>query len=133
MAYFSNAAMNEYRQTGLAAASVETDPVKLISLLLGGAIDRLSQARGAMLRNEREAKHAALGRAISIIEHLRLVLDVKAGGALADNLGRLYDYMLARLPAANLANDPAVVDEVSALLREIRSAWDAMPRGPKQH
>lgn len=133
MAYFSNAAMNEYRQTGLAAASVETDPVKLISLLLGGAIDRLSQARGAMLRGEREAKHAALGRAISIIEHLRLVLDVNAGGALAANLARLYDYMLARLPAANLANDPAVVDEVAGLLREIRSGWDAMPRAPKQH
>lgn len=133
MAYFSNAAMNEYRQTGLAAASVETDPVKLISLLLGWAIDRLSQARGAMLRGEREAKHAALGRAISIIEHLRLVLDVNAGGALAANLARLYDYMLARLPAANLANDPAVVDEVAGLLREIRSGWDAMPRAPKQH
>lgn len=133
MAYFSNAAMNEYRQTGLAAASVETDPVKLISMLLGGAIERLAQARGAILRDEREAKHAALGRAISIIEHLRLVLDRKAGGALADNLGRLYDYMLARLPAANLGNDPAVVDEVSALLREIKSGWDAMPRAPKQH
>jgi flagellar protein FliS len=133
MAYFSNAAMNEYRQTGIAAASVETDPVKLISLLLAGAVDRLSQARGAILRDEREAKHAALGRAISIIEHLRLVLDRKAGGALADNLGRLYDYMLARLPAANLDNDPAVIDEVAGLLREIRSGWDAMPRGPRQH
>jgi flagellar protein FliS len=133
MAYFSNAAMNEYRQTGIAAASVETDPVKLISLLLAGAVDRLSQARGAILRDEREAKHAALGRAISIIEHLRLVLDRKAGGALADNLGRLYDYMLARLPAANLDNDPAVIDEVAGLLREIRSGWDAMPRDPRQH
>ena len=133
MAYFSNAAMNEYRQTGLAAASVETDPVKLIALLLGGAIERLAQARGAMLRDEREAKHAALGRAISIIERLRLVLDRKAGGQLAENLGNLYDYMLGRLPAANLANDPAVVDEVAGLLREIKSGWDAMPRPAVRH
>jgi len=133
MAHYMNSAMNQYRQTGIAAATVETDPVKLIEMLLGGAIDRLAYARGAMLRQEREAKHHYLNSAISIIEHLRLVLDLKAGGALAGNLARLYDYMLGRLPAANLADDPAAVDEVIALLRELKSGWEAMPKTARQH
>jgi len=133
MAHYMNSAMNQYRQTGVAAATVETDPVKLIAMLLGGAIDRLAFARGAMLRKEREAKHHDLRAAMSIIEHLRLVLDLKAGGELAANLARLYDYMLGRLPAANLADDPAGLDEVIALLREIKGGWDEMPATARRH
>jgi flagellar secretion chaperone FliS len=133
MAYTSNAAMNQYRQTGAAAASVETDPKKLIEMLLGGAIDRLAYARGAMIRKEREAKHHYITAAISIIEHLRVVLDLKAGGALARNLMSLYDYMLARLPAANLADDTQGLDEVIGLLRDIKSAWDVIPSGSQRH
>lgn len=128
-----NSALNQYRQTGLAAATVETDPRKLIEMLLGGAIERLASARAAMLRKERDAKHRDLGAAISIIEHLRVVLDVKAGGALAHNLMRLYDYMLARLPAANLADDAHGIEEVIGLLREIKSGWDAMPATASRH
>ena len=133
MGHYMNSAMNQYRQTGIAAATVETDPVKLIAMLLGGAIDRLAYARGAMLRKEREAKHHYLSSAMSIIEHLRLVLDRTAGGEIASNLGRLYDYMLGRLPAANLADDTAAVDEVIGLLREIKSGWDAMPKTARPH
>lgn len=133
MAHYMNAAMNQYRQTGVAAASVETDPVKLIEMLLSGAIDRLAHARAAMLHKEREAKHHYLTSAMSIIEHLRVVLDLKAGGALAVNLARLYDYMLGRLPAANLADDTAGIDEVIGLLREIRSGWEAMPKQARAH
>lgn len=133
MAHYMNSAMNQYRQTGIAAATVETDPVKLIEMLLGGAIDRLAQARGAMLRQEREAKHHFLNSAISIIEHLRLVLDVNAGGEIARNLRRLYDYMLGRLPAANLADDAGGVDEVIGLLREIKSGWEVIAAQARQH
>lgn len=133
MAHYMNSAMNQYRQTGIAAATVETDPVKLIEMLLGGAIDRLAHARGAMLRREREAKHHYLTSAISIIEHLRLVLDVDAGGDIARNLRRLYDYMLGRLPAANLADDPAAVDEVIGLLREIKGGWDVIMARARAH
>ena len=75
MGHYMNSAMNQYRQTGIAAATVETDPVKLIAMLLGGAIDRLAYARGAMLRKEREAKHHYLSSAMSIIEHLRTIQD----------------------------------------------------------
>jgi len=133
MAQYMNSAMNQYRQTGIAAATVETDPAKLIEMLLGGAIDRLSYARGAMLHQEREAKHHYLSSAMSIIEHLRLVLDLNAGGEIARNLRRLYDYMLGRLPAANLADDTAAIDEVIGLLREIKGGWEVITANPRRH
>lgn len=125
--HYSNAALSHYRQNTVVGA-IESDPRKLIEMLLGGAIDRLAQARGSMLRGDLAAKHHALSASISIIEHLRLVLDLPAGGEIAQNLMRLYDYMLRRLPAANVGDDPAPLDEVMSLLRELKSGWDAMPR-----
>jgi flagellar secretion chaperone FliS len=129
---YLNAALTHYRHVGNAAA-FETEPQKLIEMLLAGVLDRLAKARGCMTRGERPEKLHYISSAISIIEHLRLVVDVPAGGALAENLVRLYEYMLRRLPAANVADDVSVIDEVSSLLREIKSAWDCLPSGATRH
>jgi len=122
-----NSALNHYRQNTIASAAVETDPRKLIEMLLGGAIDRLAHGRGSMMRGDVRGKHHNIGSAIAIIEHLQLVLDFNAGGEIARNLQRLYDYMLRRLAMASTQDDPDGVDEVLGLLRDIKSGWDAMP------
>ena len=44
-------------------------------------------------------------------------------GTVASRLAALYDYMLARLLAANLRNDAAILDEIAGLLNELRGAW----------
>ncbi len=131
-AQYLNAAMTSYRQV-VNAGALETDPQKLIEMLLAGVIDRLANARNSMLRSERAQKLHYLSSAISIIEHLRLVVDVQAGGEIASNLVRLYEYMLRRLAAANASDDVAVVDEVTGLLRAIKSAWDCLPATATRH
>jgi flagellar secretion chaperone FliS len=125
--HYMNSALSHYRQNTIAGAAVESDPRKLIEMLLGGAIDRLAHARGSMMRADVAAKHHYISSTISIIEHLRMILDLPAGGEIAHNLMRLYDYMLRRLAAANAGDDPGTLDEVAGLLREIKSAWDEMP------
>jgi flagellar secretion chaperone FliS len=45
---------------------------------------------------------------------------------LAANLDSLYEYMTGRLLQANRNNEPALLEEVAALLREVKSAWDAI-------
>jgi flagellar protein FliS len=49
-----------------------------------------------------------------------LKLDV---GEIAQNLYRLYDYILRRLVAANSHSDPAAVEEVLGYLSSLREAW----------
>lgn len=131
---YMNSALHSYRQNNAAGAVMDTDPRKLIEMLLVGVLDRLAHARGCMMRGERAEKHHYISASISIIEHLRLVLDLDAGGEIAHNLKRLYEYMLRRLPAANLSDDTTAVDEVVGLLREIKGAWDGMiPAGQTRH
>jgi flagellar protein FliS len=73
------------------------------------------------------AKAGLLHRVGAIIDELRCSLDHAAGGTVAANLDRLYDYMMRRLLTANLKNDVAAIDEVTKLLREVRDAWIAIP------
>jgi flagellar protein FliS len=64
-----------------------------------------------------------------IIGELRGGLNLVDGGALAQNLSDLYDYMLRQLLRANAENDLERIREVSALMSEIRGAWVAI--GPE--
>jgi flagellar protein FliS len=108
---------------GVAAA----DPHRLIVMLLDGAIERISTARGCMTRGDTSEKARLINRTVSIIGELRNSLDPKAGGQLAANLGELYDYMGRRLLKATAENRVELLDEVNKLLHEIRTAWVAIP------
>ena len=68
-----------------------------------------------------------LSKAILIIESgLRLSLDKKAGGEIAESLDSLYVYMSHRLTVANIRNQPEMVNEVIKLLSDLKSAWEAI-------
>jgi flagellar protein FliS len=118
LAAYSNASAHG----GVAAA----DPHKLVVMLMDGALERITTARGCINRGEIAEKAQLLNRAVSILGELRGCLDMAKGGAVADNLGELYDYMCRRLLTASSANRGDVLDEVSTLLHEIRSAWLAI-------
>jgi len=57
---------------------------------------------------------------------------MEAGGEVAGNLRRLYDYILDRLLYANLKNDPRAFEEAEKVLDILRSAWKEMENG-KSH
>jgi flagellar protein FliS len=125
--HYQHAALRQYQSAGVASAANCANPYQLVEMLLTGAVDRIARARGHMLRSEVLPKIEAIRSAISIVEYLRISIDMQGGGQIARNLCNLYDYMLQRLTKANADNDPVILDEVSALLRDIKSAWDEIP------
>ncbi len=64
------------------------------------------------------AKGTAIGKAVRLIAQLNGTLDMERGGQIAANLRNLYLYMLERLTQANANNDPRLVAEVAALVRQ---------------
>ncbi|EIU1680116.1 flagellar export chaperone FliS [Pseudomonas aeruginosa] len=119
-------AMKQYQQVSIEAQVSDANPHRLIQLLMQGGLERLAQARGAMEREQIPEKGILIGKAIGIIGGLREALDSERGGELAGNLDRLYEYMIARLVEANTSNDASLLDEVSALLLEVKSGWDGI-------
>lgn len=127
---YTHAALRQYQSYDTAGAAYEADPHKLIGMLLSGVVDRLVSAKGFMLRVQRPLKLQAISSAVAIIEHLRLRLDMNAGGEIARNLASLYDYAVKRLLKANADDDPTLVEEVIGLMRELKTGWEAMPQAP---
>ncbi|MCC6532565.1 MAG: flagellar export chaperone FliS [Burkholderiales bacterium] len=117
-------AIDVYATVGVETGVASADPHKLILMLYDGTLAAICAARLAISRGEIAAKAAAITKAIAIVDGgLKASLDVKAGGALAERLAALYDYMLNRLLLANLRNDSSLLDEVARLLEELRGAW----------
>lgn len=120
------AALRQYQTVNTQAQVVDASPHRLIQMLMEGGLSRLAQAKGAMLHGQSAQKGELIGKTIGIIGGLRDGLDLNQGGEIAANLDRLYDYMVSRLVEANISNEPALLDEVADLLRNVKSAWDAI-------
>jgi flagellar protein FliS len=130
MSYQHNAfsAVDEYARLGLRTDIETASSHRLILLLLDGAIDKVRAARAALQRRNIAAKGESIGWAMSIIDGLRASLNLEAGGTLATDLDRLYDYMTRALVDANLRNDAGRLDEVERLLQEIRAGWKGIEK-----
>ena len=120
-------ALGAYKANQTSTGMEDASPHKLIAMLLDGGLERIASASGAMKRGEMAASGEAIGKAISIIDSLRVSLDHEQGQSLAESLSALYDYMTRRLLEANATKDPDMLGEVAGLLKEIRIAWDEIP------
>lgn len=126
-AYSRASNLAAYQSAAAHGGVAASDPHRLIVMLMDGALERITTARGCMERGDMVEKARLLNRAVSIVGELRNSLDMKAGGQIAENLGELYDYMCRRLLKATSENRVEMLDEVSGLLQQIRSAWIAIP------
>lgn len=116
-----------YAQIGVETGVLAASPVKLIVMLYEGAISACHSAIGHMQQNDIEKKSAMLTKAIMIIETgLRLSLNKKAGGEIAESLDALYVYMSGRLTQANIRNQPEFIQEVIKLMNDLKAAWEAI-------
>ncbi|BBN90407.1 flagellar export chaperone FliS [Azospira sp. I09] len=124
-----NQGVRAYAQVKVETAVSTANPVQLVVLLYEGAISAIASAKGEMERRNIAQKAQFLNKAIDIIEGLRNALEFSQGGDIAVSLNDLYLYMVQRLSTANLKNDPVILDEVTALLRELLGAWEVLARG----
>jgi flagellar protein FliS len=115
-------APNRYQSDAIATAG----PAQLVLMLFDGALTAMTRARAALVETSaemREAAHRELQRCQDIVWELRMSLDRERGGAIAANLGSLYDYCLTQLVQANVSKDASKLDIVEEVLGDLRGAW----------
>jgi len=98
-------------------------PAMLVFMLYDKALNCLKEAVRAIEAGEVEARWKANGRAMEIIEHLRVTLNMEAGGEIASNLDQLYSALLRELPKVDLKNDPVPAEKAIKLLTPLRDSW----------
>lgn len=124
----TSAALNQYKKMGTHVAAESADPHELIQMLLDGAVERINRAKYHIQNNEVKEKGEQISKTISILDGLKVSLDMEKGGEIAANLEALYDYMQRQLLMANVENKPENLDEVLSLLNEIRTGWAQIPQ-----
>tara|TARA_R110001583_G_scaffold195380_1_gene372445 strand:- start:2536 stop:2931 length:396 start_codon:yes stop_codon:yes gene_type:complete len=120
-------ALKQYNSVDVRSAVDSASPHKLIIMLFDGAMTAVTRAKGLIERKDMAGKGQQIQKASEIIIGLKGSLDLEQGGEVAANLDGLYDYILRRLIEANRNVDVAPLNEVSALLTEIKGGWEAMP------
>ena len=113
-----------YRESSILTAT----PDRLVVMLYDGAGRFLAQAAAAMRERQISRANGRLQKAEAIIEELLATLDMSAG-QVAERLQALYVYSRRRLVEARLEQDPERVEEIAALLGELRAAWAELGAG----
>lgn len=104
-------------------------PAKLVFMLYERAIGSLQEAVAAIEAGDVEGRWRANNRAIEIISHMWSTLDMDHGGEIAENLDRLFSFMLMRLTDVDLRNDPTPAQKVIELLLPLRDSWYDLAKG----
>ena len=127
----ANTGLTEYMVTKNESALTDATRHKLIGMLFDGALESIAKATGAITSGDVAARGEAIGKAMTIVDNLRAMLDSERGGEISANLEQIYDYICRRLLQASSEEDPAILKEVAGLLREVKSGWDSIP--PELH
>ncbi len=123
--YRNNA--NKYAAIHNESIIEDASPHKLIQMLMNGFLMRVNAAKGAIQRQDYQEKSLQISKAIGIVGGLIDGLDLEKGGEIAANLKDLYEYLNIQLFKASADNSIEILEEVAGLMKEIKSAWDAIP------
>ena len=119
MATYTGNHTTAYRQQAVLTAP----PGRLVVMLYDGCLRFLFQAAHALREGDRTTSLARMRRAEAIIDELTVTLDHERGGVIASRLQGIYTFSRRHLMDAWRADDADKIDQVSALLGELREAW----------
>jgi flagellar secretion chaperone FliS len=121
--------LSAYQSVSALGSVAQADPHRLVQMLFDAVAERLATARTCIEQGDIARKAKLLHSCVTLLAELRGSLNMAEGGAVAQNLSSLYEYMIRQLLLANVQSDINLVTEVLNLLNPIRSAWIAI--GPE--
>ena len=113
---------NAYSAYNASNISVES-PQKLVLMLYEGVLRFIARAKKAMSENNIQDKVMYINKTSAIFMELSNSLDMSQGDV-SYYLKGLNGREIGRLIEANIKNDPAMLDEVVNVTRELISAWN---------
>lgn len=112
---------NRYLEQQVLTATRE----QLLLLTYDGVLRFLALARQGLQRGDYHQKHLGITRAQVLLLELRSSLDFSVAPELAQNLASIYSYLVESLARADLADDEEMLGHITALVSELREAWQA--------
>jgi flagellar protein FliS len=119
MAYASHSA---YAQNEVLNAS----PERLVQMLYDLGVQSIVRARECNRKKDIAGRVRHVNKAFAVVVELNDGLDFEAGGDIALNYARIYDYCQRRLIEANVRQADAILEEVQSLFEDLQEAWQVV-------
>lgn len=100
----------------------------LVIRCYSAAIDDLKEAKELHEAGSGRALHDKVCHAQDIVTELLVGLDYERGGQIAQNLSRVYNFILRELIVIHNAPDTRRYDQLVFILEDLRSAWEQISR-----
>ena len=107
------------------------DKGRLLLMMYEGAIKFLRQSKAGLEAGDIPKFCRFLSKGQAIIAELMNTLDFEKGGKIAQDLDRLYDFMLFYLTEANIHQDAERIEKTISLINTIYSAFKEIIEGDK--
>lgn len=105
---------------------LSADPIELVQILYEHAILAVADARRHLAAGDIAARSKAVSKCVAILGELTGSLNHEAGGALSQELERLYKFAEAQLTLGNLEQKDAPFASVEAILRTLAEGWNGL-------
>ena len=115
---------SQYKEMDLASRTAAASPLELVLVLFSGLMDELERAKSHIKRYDRKVQ--SINKCIDILNALTSSLEFETGGDLVVNLSRLYDHCVYRLYEASAELSLEKIDEVIAILTNLREGWEGL-------
>jgi flagellar protein FliS len=116
------------KQAYTEAAVLTAPPERLVVMLFDGANRFLLRAVASLRANEPAAAMKNVQRAVAIIDELNFSLDMSYG-EVPERLRSIYLFHKRELVQACFARDPAAIETIAGLLRELADAFTQIADG----
>ncbi len=105
---------------------------QLLLLTYDGVLRFVARARRGLAQGDFHEKHLGISKAQALLIELRRTLDFKAAPALANNLARIYTFLIEQLARADAEDDDRALEQAVNLVGELRAAWAEAVRRNQQ-
>ncbi len=124
--------VNTYKAVAVETAIPHGDPHRLVEMMFDSVLTSVAAARAALARGDIQTKSKHIGSAIRVLnDGLVSSLNFEAGGDIAVDMNRLYDFCNMRLTTGNARNDDAALADVVHVLEPIAQAWKQIGSDPR--
>ena len=112
-----NSAAEAYKKQQILTAT----PEALTLMLYNGCLKFIKEGSDALAEKNYEAANISLQKAQNIISEFRVTLNMDY--EISHQLMPLYNYAYDRLVEGNMKSDPAIIQEATDIMTELRDAW----------
>jgi len=97
--------------------------IDLILMVYDGAINTYQEAEECIRKNQLTAAREKLEKAKKFVVHLYTTLNAEKGGQVAENLGRLYTFVISMTDVVSGTKEMDKIDSIVKILSNLREGW----------